>query len=420
MKIFNKTYKNGLRLVLEQKDTDVVGVNILFNVGSVNEKKEEEGFSHFIEHMIFKSSENYTTEEINDKFTFYGADFNAYTSKNVTRFIFKCLKENFESCFKIYSDLLIRPKFDAEEMDKERNVIVEEMKKCEDDPVQVMYQRVMDNYFAGHSVAHDELGNEETIMSVSRETLLEYKDRFYQANNCVISVVGNIDFDELDRIVEKYFSSNFNYEKQPYDVDKTLIDANIIKKYDIVERDDNQANVCIHIKGSTCFDQSHMAENLYVSILGSSQNSRLFKRIREDLGLVYTIYAFADLGARKGDIVIIFGTRPKNINKAITEIKNVIDDLAQNGISEEELQRAKNWKKSCHAFAWESASDIAEANGTSLHIYDKVLTRADRLERVEKVTKSQVDEIAKRVAKETVFNVVAVGKNLEVADIEVF
>ena len=112
MKTFSKTYKNGLRLVLEQKDTDVVSSNILFFVGSENENKEEEGFSHFIEHMIFKSSENYSTEEINDKFTFYGADYNAYTSKTATRFIFKCLKENFEPCFEIYSDLLIRPKFD--------------------------------------------------------------------------------------------------------------------------------------------------------------------------------------------------------------------------------------------------------------------------------------------------------------------
>ncbi|MBO5344950.1 MAG: insulinase family protein, partial [Clostridia bacterium] len=234
MKTFSKTYKNGLRLVLEQKDTDVVSSNILFFVGSENENKEEEGFSHFIEHMIFKSSENYSTEEINDKFTFYGADYNAYTSKTATRFIFKCLKENFEPCFEIYSDLLIRPKFDEEEMNKERNVVVEEMKKCEDDPVQVMYQRVMDNYFSGLSCAHDELGNEETIMSVSRETLLAYKNKFYQANNCIISVVGNIEFDELDRIVEKYFSSCFDYESKHYNLNKEKIQENIIKKYDTI------------------------------------------------------------------------------------------------------------------------------------------------------------------------------------------
>lgn len=420
MKTFSKTYKNGLRLVLEQKDTDVVSSNILFFVGSENESKEEEGFSHFIEHMIFKSSENYSTEEINDKFTFYGADYNAYTSKTATRFIFKCLKENFEPCFEIYSDLLIRPKFDEEEMNKERNVVVEEMKKCEDDPVQVMYQRVMDNYFAGLSCAHDELGNEETIMSVSRETLLAYKNKFYQANNCIISVVGNIEFDELDRIVEKYFSSCFDYESKHYNLNKEKIQENIIKKYDTINRDDNQANVCIHIKSSSCFDEDNIAGNLYVSILGSSQNSRLFKRIREDLGLVYTIYAFADAGARKGEILIIFGTRPKNIKQAMTEVKKVIKDLAENGVSEDELQRAKNWKKSCHAFAWESSSDIAEANGTSEHLYEKILSRAERLERVEKVTKKEVDEFAKKIANETVFNVVAVGKNLNLADLEVF
>ena len=216
-----KTYKNGLRLCHEKNDKNVIAVNILFNVGSYNESENEQGYSHFIEHLLFKSSQKFSTMEIMDKLSYYGADFNAYTSRTVTRYIFKCLKENFEPCFEIYSDMIINPKFDSEEIDKERGVVIEEMKKCDDDPTEVLYRTVMENYYHNNSYAHDELGTEEIISKVSREQLLEYKNKHYTANNCVISVVGNIEFDELDRIVEKYFVSAFKEKSLPYELNKT-------------------------------------------------------------------------------------------------------------------------------------------------------------------------------------------------------
>ena len=168
-----KTYKNGLRLCHEKNDKNVIAINILFNVGSQNESENEQGYSHFIEHLLFKSSEKYSTIDIMDKLSYYGADFNAYTSRTVTRYIFKCLKEYFEPCFEIYSDMILNPKFDPEEIDKERNVVVEEMKKCDDDPVEVLYRTVMENYYHGNSYAHDELGTEKNIMTVSRDQLLD-------------------------------------------------------------------------------------------------------------------------------------------------------------------------------------------------------------------------------------------------------
>lgn len=415
-----KTYENGLRLCHEKNDKNVIAVNILFNVGSSNEKDSEQGYSHFIEHLMFKSSEKFSTSEIMDKLAFYGADFNAYTSRTVTRYVFKCLKENFEPCFEIYSDMIINPKFDEEEIDKERNVVIEEMKKCDDDPNDVLYKNVMENYYHGHSIAHDELGTEEIISNVSRMQLLEYKNKYYKANNCLISVVGNIDFDELDKIIVKYFTSNFNEKSLPYKIDKKEIDANVSNKYAIVEKQDNQANVCVHIKSVSALSSEKYIADIYTSILGNSQNSRLYKTIREELGLVYSIYAFSDSFANTGGIFIVFGTRPKNLKKAISKIKEIILELAREGVSSEELERVKNLKKSSLEFNAETNSDIAEINGSLVHLFGEHKTIEERKQKIDCVTISQVNDFAKRIADEKMFNVVAVGKNLKIDDIKQF
>lgn len=415
-----KIYDNGLRLCFEKNDKNVVAVNILFNVGSANETESEQGYSHFIEHLLFKSSQNFSTMEIMDKLSYYGADFNAYTSRLVTRYIFKCLKENFEKCFEIYADMIIRPKFNADEIDKERNVVIEEMKKCDDDPVEVLYRTVMENYYSGNSYAHDELGTEEIISKVSRDELLAYKNKHYTANNCIISVAGNMEFDELDKIIEKYFVSCFEAKNLPYKVCKTEIEPNIAKKYDIVERDDNQANVCVHIKTVPAVSDKKYVSDLYASILGNSQNSRLYKIIREELGLVYSVYAFCDMVSVTGGIFIMLGTRPKNVKKAIFEIRKIIDEFAENGATKEEFERVKNLKKSVLEYSFETNQDVAEANGTMLHLYDNVKSIDERKQEIEKVTLDEINKFAKQISKETMFNVVAVGKNLNIEDLKQF
>ncbi len=418
--IKTKTYENGLRLIFEKNEKSVVASSICFNVGSQNESKDEEGFSHFVEHMIFKGTKTLNAFDIMDKLTFLGADFNAFTSKLATKFVFKCLDENFEKCFEIYSDMLINAEFNEEELNKERQVVIEEMKRCDDEPTEVMYRRAMENFFDGHSYAHDELGREELIEKVSREELLAYKNRYYKAENCVISIVGNLEFNDVASIVENNFSKFFGYKAEPKKLSFEPYKILIKKQYDIIERDDNQANVCVFIKSVNSLDKQKHICDLYTSILGSSQNSRLFKIIREELGLVYTIYAYNEMSPRTGELVIVFGTRPKNVKKAMLEIKKAIVDFAENGASEEELERAKNWKKSCVSYGTETNSNLSEINGTMFNVYDKIFDKDERLNKIQSITLEDVNNFAKRIVDEKIFNVVAVGKNLKIEDLKVF
>ena len=420
MKIFNKTYDNGLRLILEQNEKDVVALNILFGVGSNYENPDEEGFSHFIEHLVFKSSKNFKTSEIMERLTALGADFNAYTSKNLTRFIFKCLSCNFEKCFEIYSDMLINPLFSEDEMESERNVVIEEMKKYDDEPVEVMLQNVSNNYFSGTSFAHDVLGSEEIIANVTRERLLEYKSKYYLPDNCIISVAGNIDFDTLDKIVTKYFASQFRIKSKPKAVDFTEIVPNVSKKYAIVERNDSQVNICLHIKSVAYKSKDKYVADLYSVLLGGSSNSRLYKKVREELGLVYTIYSYPEIEARNGEIYIILGTRLKNVKLAITEIRKIIDSIARDGVSAEELEICKNWKKSYLEFASETNSDIAEINGSLIYFNGKFIPIEERKKLYDKITKAQMDAFAKKIAGEQCFNVVAVGKYILLENLKNF
>ena len=418
MKIFTKTYSNGLRLILEKNNKNVIASNIAFIVGSGNETDEQAGYSHFIEHLLFKSSSKFKTEEIMDKLTMLGADFNAYTSRTNTRFVFKCLAENFEKCFEIYSDMVLHPRFLDEEIDKERNVVIEEMKKYEDDPSDVMLEAVYRSYYDGTSLAHDVLGTEEIISSVTREQLLEYKSKHYKAENAIISVAGNIEFEKLDEIVTKYFASDFNYEALPSEVDFTLIKPTIKEKYKIIERDDAQANVCLHIRGVGYKDKKKNVQSLYSSILGNSQNSRLYKKIREELGFVYSIYAYSEITATHGDLFIVFGTRPKNVKDAIFEIKKIINELAENGVTEEELDCAKNLKKSVVEYSSETNTDRAETNASFVYLEGKHVSINARKTRFEKVTLEDVNKFAKKIANEKLFNIVAVGKNLNIEDLK--
>lgn len=418
--IHTKQYENGLRLIFEKNDKSVVATSICFNVGSQDESKNEEGFSHFVEHMIFKGTKTMGAFEIMDRLTFLGADFNAYTSKLSTKFVFKCLDENFEKCFAIYSDMLINAEFDEDELNKERQVVIEEMKRSEDEPTDVMYRRAMENFFVGHSYAHDELGQEELIENVTREQLLGYKKKHYKAENCVISIVGNLEFEDVDRVVESYFSRFFNYDAKPLKHNFEPYEIKIENKYDIIERNDNQANVCIVIKSVTSADEDKHICDLYTSILGSSQNSRLFKIIREKLGLVYTIYAYNEMSPRTGELVIVFGTRPKNIKKAMIEIKKAILEFAEKGATLEELERAKNWKKSCLSFGTETNANLAEINGTMFNVFNKIFDKNERYKQTQSVSLDQVNEFAKRIANEQVYNVVAVGKNIKLEEIKLF
>ena len=148
-----------------------------------------------------------------------------------------------------------------------------------------------------------------------------------------------------------------------------------------MSRNDNQANVCLHIKSVSSSDKLKYIADLYTCILGSSQNSRLFKKIREELGLVYSIYAYNEMSSNSGEIMIVFGTRPKNLKKTMMQIKNIIEDLAQNGITQEEFTRAKNWKKSCFFFGSETNSSLAEINGTTLSVYGKVFSMRERIKK---------------------------------------
>lgn len=415
-----KIFDNGIRLVFEKNDKDVLAANILFYVGSENETKQQEGYSHFIEHMMFKSCEKFSTEEIMDNLTKLGADYNAYTSRTVTRYTFKCLPENFEKCFEIYSSMLMNPKFLKEELDKEREVVIEEMKQCDDNPVEVLYKQTINNYFEGTSFAHDELGTEEIISNVSSKELFEYKNKFYVPERCVVSVAGNMEFDDVVKIVEKNLFAGVKEKRNPVLAKFGEFSANIAKKYEVVERDDNQANVCVHIKSVPANSNLKYVADIYTSILGNSQNSKLFKRIRESLGLVYTIFASNEMRINSGEIFIVFGTRPKNIEKAMTEIKNVINMMADYGISAEELDRAKTWKRSCMMFALETNSDIAEANGTNLFCYNKTISPSEIIDGYQKVSLNEVIDFAKRIASEEIFNVVAVGKNLKIEEIKQF
>ena len=201
-----KKYENGLRLVVNTtKNKDIVSFKIFVKAGSMDEDVNNLGIAHFLEHMFFKSTKNYTAKELLTRFDFLGANQNAYTSNTKTCYYFQSLSENVKKCVELYSEMFFNRHYNKEEIENEKNVIVEELKRDEDMPVSKCIRQAVNSMFNNTPYAHDILGTEKSIRQISSHKLTDFKNKFYTPKNIVISVSGNITMSKISKIVDINF-----------------------------------------------------------------------------------------------------------------------------------------------------------------------------------------------------------------------
>lgn len=322
-----ETYlENGLRLITIKKETQIASLNIGVMVGAVCEEKQERGISHFIEHMLFKGTVNRDNEKLNSDLENLGGEYNAYTDYMSTVFNTTTLNEELDVSLELISDLLQHPTFLEEHIEKERGVILAELRSGKDDVEDLSFQKINDMAFTHSPLKIDVIGKEEIVKSISREDLIRYYNNHYVSNNTVITVVSSYEHEYVIELVKKYFS-----QWKRKEVNKPILNFEKNEnKIKITHRDNMEQSTIIYLY---TFNDLTKKEELALRILnhkfGESSNSILFRELREDRGLAYDIYTSLDLTNNLKTLYIYAAVAPEDVDATIETINNCIEKIKE-------------------------------------------------------------------------------------------
>ena len=385
-----KQFNNGLRLVVNQMEGMLsVSIGVLVKTGSMNETAENNGISHFIEHVMFKGTENRTAFEISDHIDRIGGQINAFTSKELTCYYTKSTKENAQKSLEILSDIFFNSKFDKDELEKEKGVIIEEINMSEDTPEEVCLDLLSQSYFGKNGLGQTILGSEKNIKKFTQTDIKEYMDKYYTADNVVISVAGNVDIDNVIALVEEYFANKFKKTKSAKQ-SKTIIPKpqHLFKTKKI-----EQTHISFAMKGLSVKDEEIDALAIANIIFGGGMSSRLFQKIREELGLCYSVYSYASQYKDNGILEIYAGVNTLQRDLAVSAILEQVKEFKKNRITEQEFARGKAQIKSAFIMGQESTASQMLLYAKTLALLDKEFDFKERINRIEKVSINDVCSI---------------------------
>lgn len=403
--------KNGLPVILvPKKESQSVAVFLIYKVGSRFEKnKFLFGASHFIEHLMFKGTKKRpTTLDISKELDSIGADFNAYTAKDHTAYHIKANAENLELACDILADMLNNSLFAAQEIVKEKGVILEEIKMYEDQPIQYAEILCEENLFKGSNLEHNIAGTREAIKNISRNDILNYLNNYYAPQNAVLVVVGKIN-KNIRKILKKYFNrqgfgKKFASSKiMPFEFKQK--EPRLFLNY----KKTNQAHLALGFPAYSYFHPDLYAFYLLAIILGGNMSSRLFIEVREKQGLCYYIRAQADVYEDTGDLMIRTGLDISKLNKALQIIFKNIRGIRDKGITAEELAKAKKFVKGRLTLQLEELNDMADFYGREFILANRILTPEQKIKKIMAVTKNQVNKVAKDIIKKEKLNLVLIS-----------
>lgn len=402
------TLPNGLRVVGERlTHVRSCTVGCWVRVGSMNENPEENGLSHFIEHMVFKGTATRTARQIAEEMDDVGGQLNAFTSKDCTCFYAKVIDEDLPLAVDVLADLALRPRFDDGELQKERGVVLEEIAMVEDTPEDLVGDVLSEAQFEG-SLQRPILGDAERIRRYSREDLVRYWRRHYHPRNTVVAIAGNYDWDAFLRLVERHFS---DFPNEPVATVPML--AQKLRSARMArEKDTEQVQIAMGFPGVALGSDEIYALSVFNNAIGGGMSSRLFQRIREELGMAYSVYTFPTSYPGCGTFTVYAGTSPDNAATVIREIQRELEKVLESKLTEKEFQSAKAQLRGGFLLGLESSSGRMQSIGRSTLLLDRLTPTEETLAKIEAVTPQDVWKVA-QAALADIPSAAVVGKNAE-------
>lgn len=379
--IVKHTISNGVRIVAEHiPHVRSIAVGLWIGTGSRYESVDNNGISHFLEHMFFKGTKKRTARQLAEAFDEIGGEVNAFTSKELTCYYAKVLSEHFDVAIEILADMFFESTFASEEVKKEQKVVVEEIRMVEDTPDDVVHDLLSQAVYQQHPLGFPILGNVDNVNGFNREKLLSYRKQMYRPDNVVISLAGNLP-DNYIAFLEGYFQS-FTGTAVEDQVDAPDFSAEAIVRKKATE----QTHLCIGFPGVSVGDDQLHAFILLNNIIGGNMSSRLFQEVREERGLAYSVYSYHLARKDCGLFTIYAGTSPDQTNEVIEVISQVLDAIREEGITSAELSKAKEQLKGSLLMGLESTGSRMTRLGKNEMLTGEHISLDELVERIESVT----------------------------------
>lgn len=400
-----KTLSNGIRVVAEKIPyLKSVSIGVWVGNGSRYEKKEENGMSHFIEHMLFKGTNKRNASQIAGEIDAIGGQINAFTAREYTCFYTKTLDAHASVAMDVMSDMIFNSKLSEDDINLERGVIIEEINLYEDSPEDLVYDLFSEAAWGDTPMGRTILGTKESLEGITSETMREYMKSHYTSDNIIISVSGNLceDFFEL---LEHFFGKKSLNKGKPYMPETEYKPGQSIKTKDI-----EQLQLVVGFKGIDIMDESVYSLLVFNNVFGSGMSSRLFQNIREKYGLVYSICAGHSAYINTGTFDISAGMSADNAKRVAELISDEIVRVKRDKLTRSEVDTAKEMLKGSYILSYESTGARMQGAGRSLLLDKPIYTQEEALEKIENVSVDSVAEIIDRVLDVNTMSVAAVGR----------
>lgn len=386
------TLENGLRIITAtRKETETVSLGIWINTGSARETEEINGMSHLLEHMVFKGTPKRTSFQIDAEIEDAGGQSNAYTAREITSFYAKMLKADAELALDVLSDIVLNARFPEEELVKERDVVIQEIKQTIDTPDDIIFDYAQAEAFKGQALGRTILGPAEKIATYGSQDLRNYREKFYCTQNMCVCAVGNIEHDAFVRMVKTRF------EHLPKSNNGATPEQHYVGGCYAEERDIEQAHILLAFEGVSYHDKDYYSAAILSAILGGGSTSRLFQEIREKRGLVYTVYSFINAHSMSGLFGIYAGTTRQELQQVIPVVAEEIQKIKTQDVSDEELKRAKTQFKASMLMGLESSSTTSEIYARQMLVFNRIIPTEEMVAKIEAVSKEDIKRIACRI-----------------------
>lgn len=389
-----KKLDNGVRVALEAIEyVRSISFGIWVKNGSRNEQPQNNGMSHFIEHMLFKGTENRTAKQIAQEMDAVGGQINAYTTKEYTCYHTKVLDSHFDKAMDVMSDMFLHSRFSQEDIQKERNVILEEIHMYEDAPEELVHDALQEAIWRDCSLGQPILGTAETISNFDSTNMKNFFQTQYHTENTVISVAGHFDTEEMLSKLNQYFGQwKRKTDFVVYDT-KTVYTPQMIQK----EKEIEQVHLCMAFPALKRDHEKKYALAVFNTIFGGGMSSYLFQKIREEHGLTYTVYSYTSAYVDSGLFCIYAGMNPNQTEKVVSLVCEEIRDLKKNKISQSLIDVTKEQMISNFIIGKESTVNLMTASGASVLLRGFVQETEEILHQIQKITAEDIQQVIEKI-----------------------
>lgn|SRR5574343_248047 len=408
MKFNQKKLENGLRIItVPMLDNPAVTILVMVETGSEYEKKETSGLSHFLEHMMFKGTPRRPKSiDISRELESLGAHYNAFTGNEYTGYYAKVAKDHLDTAIDIVSDIYLNPLLDQKEIDKEKGVIIEEMKMYQDMPHRHIHHIFSELVYGDQPAGRNIVGNENTINSFNRDDFKKYLDEHYVAESTIVVVSGNFDENETVNKIEKIFSGISNGSKtKKIKVDENQDSARLALKF----KETDQTHLVIGVRSLNSKDEKDPVLSVLGAILGSGMSSRLFQKLREEMGVCYYVRAGNDSYTDHGMFTISAGVDVKRVEEVIKTLLDECRKIADEGVSRDELKKVKDYITGSFVLGLETSDSRAEYVAMNEIMKGKIESPDEEIAKIQNVSASDVQEMARAIFKDDKLNLAIIG-----------